>query len=308
MISPKEKFFLCFVAAISLLLEALMPEVEAMPISYRSSPRGAILQARLPLTSIGTLKLPNGQLELIDKYLQIRAIPEALFDSRTVLSGVVLKANKTGQTNERNQTISALVYLFAGTWLNYLGPEPVSELVETQDGKIIAGRIIEGSDESLSLSGTDQKITSIDIRNIANVKSPRAFWLKIPITSSIIDSETAAGTSLIAQASSAMFAPTFGQKSTTSVPGRFMIRPLGDEKGMTNWSFAAYLMADVAAFVGPAIALPLAIEKRNLTTKRKYQAFNQGDIDEIDNLQNQVNDLKSSVDALATQGAAVVGP
>jgi hypothetical protein len=234
---------------------------------------------------------------LIDNNVQIQAIPEALFDSRTVLSGVVLKAEAEPAAST-SQTIRALVYFYSGTWLSYLGPAPISELVETGSGKILSGRIIEGDNQSLSLSDADGKTVSIDMRDIANLRSPRAFWLDIPV----IDSRalTQAGTSFVGQASSAVFKPTFG--SANVVARRSVIRPNGDETGISKAAFAAYLLADIAAFVGPAIALPLAIEKRNLTTKNKYKAFNQAGEEkdnQIDALQSEVDDLKSAVGALS---------
>ena len=150
---------------------------DAAPFTY--VPEGPVFNLRLPIAAVGSLMISSGQLVLNGNDVLIEAIPEAMFDSRIVLSGVAINAGTQSQGTPR--AIKALVYFYAGSWLDYLSLKPMSEIIQTANGKIMSGRIVQGDDKTLSLRLSDGTVRDIAFNEITNIDSPRAYWLDIPM-------------------------------------------------------------------------------------------------------------------------------
>jgi len=256
---------LCLLLALSTLGRGTA--ADAASLRYYSGQDAPILTLTLPLTTVGSLVLPNGQLELTENEVHIEAIPEGLFDSRVIITGVIVSATPI---DEQSSSMSALVYFYAGNWLNSLHYRPVSELIRTTDGKVYSGQIVDGDNKSLSIRRPDKSIVTIDFKQIANIDSPRAFRMEIPVRN-----VHAASGYMVGQANSAVFEPTVASRTTTMAANP-MMHPflLGNERGLKNSSFAAYLSADVAVFLAGVIGASVVFNNQYLSQKNLLNQSN----------------------------------
>jgi len=252
--------------------------------SLRSYPGtdAPLLNLNMPLNSIGNLPLPNGRLELVANEVHIDAVPEGLFDSRVVITGVIVQ---TTPIDEKSSSMHALVYFYAGTWLNSLHVRPMSELIHTVDGKIYDGQIVGGDEKSLSIKRPDKTVATIDFRQIGSIDSPRAYWLNIPLR----DVHSTSGY-MVAQTYSADFAPTVSTRNTV-LASNSMMHPflLGDERGIKNGSLATYALADVAIFLLPFIAVPIVFDNQYKTQHQLLSQTNSAAAIQSQEVQSLVN-------------------
>jgi hypothetical protein len=245
--------------ALSLVIAACCASAsEAASLRYYPGTDAPLLNLNMPLSTIGNLPLPNGRLELVANEVHIDAVPEGLFDSRVVITGVIVH---TTPVEESSTSMRALVYFYAGNWLNSLHSRPISELIHTVDGKIYDGQIVGGDDKSLSLKRPDKTVVTMEFKQIAAIDSPRAFWLDMPLR----NVHSTSGY-MVGQTFSADFAPTVGTRNAL-VASNSMMHPylLGDERGIKKGSLAAYVAADVAIFLLPFIAVPIVFDNNYKT-------------------------------------------
>ncbi|HEY9716710.1 MAG TPA: hypothetical protein V6C69_04545 [Trichormus sp.] len=237
---------------------------QAANLRYYPGTDSPLLNLNMPLSTIGNLPLPNGRLELVANEVHIEAVPEGLFDSRVVITGVIVH---TTPVDEKSTSMRALIYFYAGNWLDSLHTRPISELIHTINGKIYDGQVVGGDDKSLSVRRPDKTVISVDFRQIASIDSPRAFWLDMPLR----NVHSTAGY-VVGQTFSADFEPTVGARNTL-LASNSMMHPylLGDERGVKNGSLAAYAAADIATFLLPFIAVPIVFDNQY---KGQHQLLN----------------------------------
>ncbi|HND67869.1 MAG TPA: hypothetical protein PL112_13815, partial [Candidatus Obscuribacter sp.] len=72
------------------------------------------LAATQPVARIGRLLLPQGQVKVRGREVEVMAVPEWLFDRHAVLKGKLIKADAG------SQALTALVYFDNGDWLKDL--------------------------------------------------------------------------------------------------------------------------------------------------------------------------------------------
>jgi hypothetical protein len=228
----------------------------AATLRYYSGQESPIITLNVPIKSVGGLALPNGRLDLSQNEVQIQAVPEGLFDTRGVIFGVIVTSTPV---TEKSTDMRALCYFYAGPWLNALHFRPMSEMITTVDGKIYDGQVVDGDDKSLTFRRPDKTTLNLPFSQISAIDSPRALWLDVPLKN-----VRAVSGYQLADANQAVFEPT-GRANQQTLTARAMVEHpalLGYEPGIKNGSLGAYLAADLAMLVLPAIAIPIVFARQ----------------------------------------------
>jgi hypothetical protein len=244
-------------AIAALVLLSLQTPVFASRLTFAPQTKDAppVLSTTLPVARLGRLTVPGGVISIDSNAVEVTAVPEGLFDSRMVLSGVVVTASAAGSRG----VVRGQIYFFGGPWLNYLSLKPTFEIVEKIDGTLVSGQIVEGSEKDLTVRAADGSLTTVPFTDIINVESPRAQNFLVPF----VGRSAAASVISMGEASEIRFTSAAG-KSSRGLPGsrslalkRPINAPLGDERGISNGTVGAYLAANLFWTVAPAIATPL---------------------------------------------------
>ncbi len=263
--------FINALLSMSFATTVFAPLADAAPLRYSiaDSYNPQSLSVHLPIAKIGKLALPGATLNIDDNTIDVEAVPEALFDPRTVLSGVVITA--ATQPAQQPNKVVGLAYFFSGSWMPYLSQQPVFELVETTDGKMISGLILEGDNKSLVIHKTDGNNESIEFTRITNISSPRAFTFQIQL----LAQPQQAARFIEGEALGARFQPASAGGNLATLP-RPLFKPLGDEHGLKAAPFGALILCNFISLVAPAIAAPLVLARSNNGAKEKVIKANLG--------------------------------
>ncbi len=128
---------------------------------------------QIPVKSIGSVALPQGQAVFDGHRIDIEAVPDWLFDRDEVLTGAVINSSIT--TSGPKAILKGLVYFNSGSWIKNLGSLLTRDTITTVSGSTIAGNVqavLPDGLEVLTLTGNRTKVAFADIENIV---SPRAF-------------------------------------------------------------------------------------------------------------------------------------
>lgn len=148
----------------------------AETLTFTPLPDGGSLSCSWPLPGLGNLRLADGQAVLNGREIVVLDSTSAYGQARTVLSGLVLKAE--AQATARQCTLTGLVYFNAGDYLDRLGDPAAADLLFTQGGTI-RGRIEKLEGDSLVVAGTPGARHAVKLSAVMLVRSPRAFIFTI---------------------------------------------------------------------------------------------------------------------------------
>ncbi len=245
-----------------LLLQLILPSSAiASPFTYSllGSTAQTSLKTTIAVNKLGPLAVPSGQIVFEGNEIEVLAVPEGLFDQRTILSGVMISSQPIPETAP--QAIRGLAYFFGGPWLSYLSLPPTFEVVSKTDGTIITGQVVGGDEKSLSLHKTNGDIVAIEFVPIANIESPRAFSFFLPVL------RNQASTSSFLQGQTASIRFTSSNGGQRLVASKRIVSPLlGDEQGIKKSQILSFLAMDLFWTIAPAIVAPLVINNKNNRT------------------------------------------
>lgn len=251
-------------------------------------PQGKSVQASLalPVASIGSMLLPDGQISVNGQLVEVGAVPEWLFDRHTVLTGTLIRLDLgAGATSANtNSRLDGLVYFTGGDWLKNLRRSRISETVEAADGNTYVGRISTVTSDSLSIDTLPGQSRTLALANVKNIVSPYCYRFSAPASDVKLSPEDG---STICDASTATFALSqplaslsqSAQSPMTLQPGQTSGQPkqrmfsgpspvalklpkstlAGTEGGITKKAIIAMVAVDAANTLAPIIALPLTM-------------------------------------------------
>ncbi len=285
-------------ASITLLLplSAMAAPVELKQAADGKAAQGALA---LPVSSIGSLLLPSGQITVQGQNVEVGAVPEWLFDRHTVLKGVLIQLDVAGlagaapvapttiaagattptAATAAASALSGLVYFNGGDWLKNLRRGRAKETIETADGQIYQGQISGVTRDQIAIDVLPGQSKNIALANVKNIVSPYSYRFSAPAGDVKLSPDT--GTTLC-DAGVVSFAPSSSQPRLASV---FTSRPgsstpvlklpksdlAGTEGGITKKAIAFMITADAVNTIAPAIAIPLTA---TLGTRRAENTLN----------------------------------
>ncbi len=264
-------------ASMTLLLplSALAAPVELKQAADGRAAQGALA---LPVSSIGSLLLPSGQITVEGQNVEVGAVPEWLFDRHTVLKGVLVQLDVAGPAGATAPTapttptattassaLSGLVYFNGGDWLKNLRRGRAKETIETADGQTYQGQITGITKDQIAIDLLPGQSKNIALANVKNIVSPYSYRFSAPAGEVKLSPDT--GTT-ICDAGIVTFAPSSSQPRLASM---FTSRPgsstpvlklpksdlAGTEGGITKKAIAFMITADAVNTIAPAIAIPL---------------------------------------------------
>lgn len=247
----------------------------------------------LPVASIGSMLLPDGQISVNGQLVEVGAVPEWLFDRHTVLTGTLIRLDLgAGATSAR---LDGLVYFNGGDYLKNLRRNRISETVEAADGNTYVGRISTITSNSLSIDTLPGQTRTLALANVKNIVSPYCYRFSAPASDVKLSPET--GTT-VCDASTATFAlsqlaQSQSGQSQSALSGQPKARMFsgpsqaalklpastlaGTEGGITKKAITAMIAVDAANTLAPMIALPLTMalgQGRAENTLNGYTAAN----------------------------------
>lgn len=181
---------LCILNLFSTALQARCATVSFVPDLARN---GGIVMGRLSLAKIGNIAIPRGRAYFKSNLLEITGIQQDQFDRASLLSGPILKS---WCTNAGDSTrISGIAYFHEGEWLKYLNQSDPDKVV-TSEG-VHVGQISAMKNGCLELTLDSGAIEKIQISQIVQISSPRAYQFNIPVKAflSVPEGEAVAGES-----------------------------------------------------------------------------------------------------------------
>ena len=285
--------------ALSLALNLQLSSLAALasPVEMKQA-EGKPVQATLalPVASLGSMLLPEGQISVNGQLVEVGAVPEWLFDRHTVLTGTLIRLDLGAGTPSGR--LDGLVYFNGGDWLKNLRPNRISETVEAADGNSYVGRISTITTDSLSIDTLPGQTRTLALANVKNIVSPYCYRFSAPASDIKLSPENS---TTICDASKATFALSqpLGSQSqlvqsqtgqTSGQPKASMFRGpsqavlklpkstlAGTEGGITRKAITAMIAVDAANTLAPMIALPLTMalgQGRAENTLNGYTAAN----------------------------------
>ncbi|MBP9090765.1 hypothetical protein KBI23_07010 [bacterium] len=285
----KTSLYLALALALNLQFSSLA--ALASPVEMKQAD-GKPVQASLalPVASLGSMLLPDGQISVNGQLVEVGAVPEWLFDRHTVLTGTLIRLDLAAATTSAR--LDGLVYFNGGDYLNNLRRSRISETVEAADGNTYVGRISTITSTSLSIDTLPGQTRTLALANVKNIVSPYCYRFSAPVSDVKLSPEN--GTT-VCDASSATFtlsqlAQSQSQPALSSQPkARMFSGPsqaalklpkstlAGTEGGITRKAITAMIAVDAANTLAPMIALPLTMalgQGRAENTLNGYTAAN----------------------------------
>lgn len=249
--------------SIAILAASLLPLITASgslaaPLRVDASPnaKGSNIDARVGVTNLGHLRVPQGRVILDGNQILVRAVPEWLFDSHTVLSGRVVQSKVS--TSEGTTRISGVAYFMEGEWLNSLDNFKRKDSIETVNGEVLVGRVRGINADSVDFQTNEGKIQRVPASDIQVFESPRAFVFSIIAGSVRIDATTG---ELKGEADTIAFNPTVEGRSRGFFRKKKIEEPkstlAGTEGGVTKSQIAGMVALDVVNTLAPIIVAPI---------------------------------------------------
>jgi hypothetical protein len=249
----------------------------------------------LPVASLGSMLLPEGQISVNGQLVEVGAIPEWLFDRHTVLTGTLIRLDLgAGTTSAR---LDGLVYFNGGDYLKNLRRNRISETVEAADGNTYVGRISTITSNSLSIDTLPGQTRTLALANVKNIVSPYCYRFSAPASDVKLSPENgttscdaSSATFALSQLAQSQSAQSQKQQALSGQPKpRMFSGPsqaalklpastlAGTEGGITRKAITAMIAVDAANTLAPMIALPLTMalgQGRAENTLNGYTAAN----------------------------------
>ncbi|CAN5298960.1 hypothetical protein BH11CYA1_BH11CYA1_22320 [soil metagenome] len=301
-------------ALLALSLQFSTLTASASPVEMKQAD-GKPVQATLalPVPSIGSMLLPDGQISVNGQLVEVGAVPEWLFDRHTVLTGALIRLDlgaaavavappaagaasnlpSAGTAVSSPQSrLDGLVYFNGGDWLKNLRRNRISETVEALDGNSYVGRISTVTANDLTIDTLPGQSRTIALANVKNIVSPFAFRFSALASDVKLSPESGM---TVCDASTASFALAQPLGSTGSAALSSQPRPrmfgiasqpvlklpkstlAGTEGGISKKAITAMVTVDAANTLAPMIALPLTMalgQGRAENTLNGYTAAN----------------------------------
>src|SRR5262249_20256143 len=127
---------------------------------------------------LGTVKLPNGKLDMEDGMLSVTIVPELNFDPLPVLKGTIIRSQVA--ISDKQAVLTGTVLFTEGYWYSQFWGSPPVDQVVTSSGSTINGRITNVAASSLTIvpQGGGETVVSFD--DIRDLRSPRAYTFNMP--------------------------------------------------------------------------------------------------------------------------------
>jgi hypothetical protein len=213
----------------------------------------------MPVDRIGHMLLPRGLASFAADELQIRAVPQWMFDRNAVLKGVIVRAEGAAQSNG-GFVLGGLVIMLDGLWLDKLAKANEVESIDTTDGAVWKGRILGRINDSLNFQHTDGKAETITFSKIKTISSSRAFTFNINADGVKI---SPADSSMSFEAKQIVLKANRKQHvflSHARVPKSDLP---GTEQGISKTALATFIGLDMISTLASPIAIPLVLNAKN---------------------------------------------
>ncbi len=231
------------------------------------------LVATQPVERIGRLLLPQGQVRLRGREVEVVAVPEWLFDRHAVLKGKLVKVD-TG-----SQTLTALVYFDGGDWLKdlYIGRRS-RETFTLKSGGNIYGNVRSITPTDVNIEVLPGKIEKISLSEVVSIDSPFAYQATISLSQVKLSPETqeltAEGGNTVLKPVSVVGSRIASNKEAILPPSRLP----GTEGGITKAKIASMVAMDTVNTLAPLVAIPLVVPLGERSAIRQLNAYQQADI------------------------------
>lgn len=231
------------------------------------------LVATQPVERIGRLLLPQGQVRLRGREVEVVAVPEWLFDRHAVLKGKLVKVD-TG-----SQTLTALVYFDGGDWLKDLYSGRRSrETFTLKSGGNIYGNVRSITPTDVNIEVLPGKIEKISLSEVVSIDSPFAYQATISLSQVKLSPETqeltAEGGNTVLKPVSVVGSRIASNKEAILPPSRLP----GTEGGITKAKIASMVAMDTVNTLAPLVAIPLVVPLGERSAIRQLNAYQQADI------------------------------
>ncbi len=171
-------YFMTAVLVFLLWSQALSALAAAVSFSPNANTNGGNIIGRIPMTKLGSLKLPRGRAYFKSNELEVTAVPEYQFDRTLVLSGPILKC--WSSIDGTVASVNGIVYFQDGDWLKYID-ENVPDKVITANN-VYTGQITGLKNGTLEITPEgSQTPVSVSIADLQDVSSPRAYRFAVPV-------------------------------------------------------------------------------------------------------------------------------
>ena len=214
----------------------------------------------LSLDKIARLLLPKGTISFEGDQVKIRAVPRWLFDRNLVLQGTVVRAEFVSKANIC--LVGGLIYFYQGLWLEGLGRQKTTDLIDTIDGVQWKGRIVGCDGQNFQLRENGGKMQKIAFANIRSIKSPRAFAFNLNCGGAMPENKDKAisfnASQIILKQSEERYALLASKNAL--VPKSNLS---GTEFALSKAALTYFVAFDIMSIIAPAIVIPLVINRRN---------------------------------------------
>ncbi|MBX9685115.1 MAG: hypothetical protein K2X27_00360 [Candidatus Obscuribacterales bacterium] len=213
----------------------------------------------IAVDKLGRLRLNRGIAVFNGDQLEIKAVPEWIFDRTVLLRGPVLRAEVIPQNGK--YLLAGLAFILDGPYVNELSAADKVEVIVTLDGKRLSGRVISRTPDSLQLKLKNGKLESLPFTNIKTIESARALTFNISADSVKIDGNN---NSINFEARSLQLRPVSQKAGLLASRAYTPASSLpGTEPGISRAAIATFLAIDLINEIAPAIAIPLVVNSRN---------------------------------------------
>jgi hypothetical protein len=208
----------------------------------------------LPIARIANVLLPEGLVNFSGDEVTVSAVPDWLFDHDTVLKGALVRAEL--QPAKGTSVVSGLVFFYEGQWLANLGPIRAIDVIDTNGGEQVRGRIVSRIGQAFAVQPNTGGVRKINFSDIKSISSPRAFTFNMQTPTTRLaptDSSLSFDASNINFASSSLNGKV-ARKATlpqSNLPG--------SDKGIKNNELGTFIALDVLNEIAPAIVIPLVL-------------------------------------------------
>jgi len=231
------------------------------------------LAATQPVARIGRLLLPQGQVKVRGREVEVMAVPEWLFDRHAVLKGKLIKADAG------SQALTALVYFDNGDWLKDLYSGRRSrETFTLKNGSNVYGNVRSITPTDVSIEVLPGKIEKIGLSEIVSIDSPFAYQVTISLRQVQLSPETqeltAEGGTTVLKPVSVVGSRIASKKDAVLPPSRLP----GTEGGITKGKIASMVAMDTVNTLAPLVAIPLVVPLGERSAIRQLNAYQQADI------------------------------
>lgn len=139
--------------------------------------KGGTLDGQVPVSKVGDLVLQDARAVIKGNVIDVESKDPKTGAVETVLSGVVFSTKVSGTGDKAKVTGSA--YFRQGSSITALNDVDCEELIDIEDGGLVAGKIIAVNREELVMR-TAAGDRHIPVEKIKRICSPRVFTFSMP--------------------------------------------------------------------------------------------------------------------------------